>query len=129
MEINTTDRTIGWVRAGHEPALLLDPVNGSFENLSGEGLVLGVEADYEYREYHHQGWAPGSILFVGTDGIQETRNETGEMFGLDRLRETVAESSTLSPLEIQTAVVERLTQFRGKADQEDDVTLVVVKLM
>jgi len=129
LEINTTDRTIGWVRAGHEPALLLDPVNGSFENLSGEGLVLGVEADYEYREYHHQGWAPGSILFVGTDGIQETRNETGEMFGLDRLRETVAESSTLSPLEIQTAVVERLTKFRGKADQEDDVTLVVVKLM
>ena len=62
-------------------------------------------------------------------GIQETRNETGEMFGLDRLRETVAESSTLSALEIQTAVVERLTQFRGKADQEDDVTLVVVKLL
>jgi sigma-B regulation protein RsbU (phosphoserine phosphatase) len=129
LEINVTDQTLVWVRAGHEPALLFDPVKGSIENLSGEGLVLGVDADYEYQEYTHRTWTPGSVLFVGTDGIQETRNEKGEMFGLDRLRETLVKNSALTTLEIQTAVIDRLTQFRGKADQEDDVTLVVVKLL
>ena len=115
LEINTTSRTLSWVRAGHEPALLFDPIKGSIENLSGEGLVLGVDADYKYRQYNHQSWTPGSVLFVGTDGIQETRNEKGEMFGLDSLRETVAKNSALSALEIQTAVIERLTRFSGQS--------------
>jgi len=129
VEINVIDKTLIWVRAGHEPALLYNPTADSFEILSGQGLVLGVEAEYDYREYKHQGWTPGSILVVGTDGIQETRNEKNEMFGLDRLRETMAKHSAESPLAIQTAVIERLNQFRGKTDQEDDVTLVVVKLL
>ncbi len=129
LEINTADPTLSWVRAGHEPALLFDPVNGSFEFLSGTGLVLGVEAEYEYQQYHHRSWSPGSVLIVGTDGIQETRNDKGEMYGLDRLKETVAGNSASSALEIQTAAIDGLTQFRGNADQEDDVTLVVVKLL
>ena len=95
----------------------------------GEGLVLGVETDFGYREYTHQGWAPGSVLVVGTDGISETRNAKNDLFGLDRLKETMAEHSALSALAIQTAVIDRLNQFRGKIGQEDDVTLVVVKLL
>jgi len=129
LEINVSDKTLNWVRAGHEPALLYDPAKDSFEYLMGEGLVLGVKADYGYQEYNHQGWTPGSVLVVGTDGIQETRNAKDEMFGLDRLRETVAKHSAASALAIQTAVIERLDQFRGKTGQEDDVTLVVVKLL
>ena len=35
-------------------------------------------------------------------------DETGDRCGLDRLRETVAENSALSALEIQTAVIDRL---------------------
>jgi sigma-B regulation protein RsbU (phosphoserine phosphatase) len=117
------------VRAGHEPALLYDPAQSNFETLKGEGLVLGVEADFGYQQYTHQGWTPGSVLVVGTDGISETRNARNELFGLDRLKETMAEHSDASALAIQTAVIDRLTQFRGKTGQEDDVTLVVVKLL
>ena len=129
LEINVTAKMLSWVRAGHEPALLYDPAQNRFENLTGEGLVLGVEADYEYQQYRLQDWAPGSVVVVGTDGIQETRNAKNEMFGLDRLRKTVADYSAASAAAIQTAVIERLNQFRGTTDQEDDVTLVVVKLL
>ena len=128
LEINVAAKMLSWVRAGHEPALLYDPALDKFDNLTGEGLVLGVDSDYEYRQYSFQDWAPGSVVVVGTDGIQETRNTKNEMFGLDRLRETVAQNSTASAAAIQTAVIERLNQFRGATDQEDDVTLVVVKL-
>jgi serine phosphatase RsbU (regulator of sigma subunit) len=41
----------------------------------------------------------------------------------------MAKHSAASALSIQTAVIERLNQFRGKTGQEDDVTLVVVKLL
>ena len=97
---------------------VFDPVNGSFEFLSGAGLVLGVEAEYEYQQYHHRSWSPGSVLIVGTDGIQETRNDKGEMYGLDRLKETAAGNSASSALEIQTATINGLTQFRGNPGQE-----------
>ena len=129
LEINVNDKTLSWVRAGHEPALLYDPAQDSFKILMGEGLVLGVEADFRYRENIHQGWTTGSVLVVGTDGISETRNAKNEMFGLDRLKETMAHHSAASALAIQTAVIERLNQFRGETGQEDDVTLVVVKLL
>ncbi len=129
LEINVAAKTLSWVRAGHEPALVYDPTGDRFENLTGEGLVLGVDADYSYKQYSVRGWAPGSVVVVGTDGIQETRNPNNQMFGLDRLRETVAQYSTASAAAIQTAVIERLNQFRETADQEDDVTLVVVKLL
>ena len=52
-----------------------------------------------------------------------------ELFGLDRLKETMANHSGASALAIQTAVLDRLNQFRGQTGQEDDVTLVVVKLL
>jgi sigma-B regulation protein RsbU (phosphoserine phosphatase) len=92
-------------------------------------VKLGVDEDYIYQEYEYKSWAPGSVLVVGTDGIQETCNEKGDMFGVDRLKKIMAKHSAESALAIQTAVVDRLNQFRGKADQQDDVTLVVVKLL
>jgi sigma-B regulation protein RsbU (phosphoserine phosphatase) len=129
LEIDVPAKRLRWVRAGHEPALLFDPEALTFENLSGEGLVLGVDEDYHFKEYEYKSWTPGSVLVVGTDGIHETCNERGEMFGVDRLKETMTQNSTQSALAIQTAVIDRLNQFRGKTEQEDDVTLVVVKLL
>jgi sigma-B regulation protein RsbU (phosphoserine phosphatase) len=41
----TTDRfenrSLSWVRAGHEPATLYDPTTDRFEELSGKGIALG----------------------------------------------------------------------------------------
>ena len=129
LEIDVPAKMLRWVRAGHEPAILYDPENSTFEHLSGQGLVLGVDEDYIYHEYEYKRWAPGSVLVVGTDGIHETCNTNGKMFGVDGLQETMAKHSAESAHAIQTAVVDRLNQFRGKADQQDDVTLVVVKLL
>jgi sigma-B regulation protein RsbU (phosphoserine phosphatase) len=129
LEIDVSGKMLRWVRAGHEPAILYDPEKSTFKNLSGEGLVLGVDENYIYQEYEYKNWAPGSVLVVGTDGIQETCNAKGKMFGVDGLKETMAQHSAESALAIQRAVVDRLNQFRGNAGQEDDVTLVVVKLL
>ncbi len=129
LEIDAPSQTLRWVRAGHEPAILFDPSNGNFEELSGKGMALGVVEDYQFQVYERQGWVPGSILVVGTDGIHESRNREDTMFGQARSREIIRNHSASSAEAIQNAVIHALQVFKGDVSQEDDVTLVVIKLL
>jgi sigma-B regulation protein RsbU (phosphoserine phosphatase) len=88
-----------------------------------------VVEDADYQKYTHEGWTSGSIVVVGTDGIREAQNVEGEMFGLDRLRESIRKSSTEPAETIQNEIIKDLKTFQGEAPQEDDITLVVVKLL
>jgi sigma-B regulation protein RsbU (phosphoserine phosphatase) len=129
LELDSVAQTLRWVRAGHEPALLYDPAAASFRELAGEGIVMGVLEHAEYPEYTQHGWTPGSVIVIGTDGITETRNAAGDLFGSERVREIVRVSAADAAADIQTAVIRAVQAFRGEAAQEDDVTLVVVKLL
>jgi sigma-B regulation protein RsbU (phosphoserine phosphatase) len=48
LEVNQAAKTLRWVRAGHEPALLYGPSGSKLQNLAGEGMALGVIGDYNY---------------------------------------------------------------------------------
>jgi sigma-B regulation protein RsbU (phosphoserine phosphatase) len=129
LEIEPEIKTMHWVRAGHEPAILYNTAEDIFLELAGEGMALGVVEDLEFEKYTHTGWTSGSIVVVGTDGIREAQNDKGEMFGLDRLREAIRKSAGKSSEDIQNSIIEDLKIFQGEAPQEDDITLVVVKLL
>jgi sigma-B regulation protein RsbU (phosphoserine phosphatase) len=129
LEIEPESKTMHWVRAGHEPAILYNAQGDSFLELAGEGMALGVVEDTDYQKYTHEGWTSGSIAVVGTDGIREAQNVEGEMFGSDRLRESIRKRAAESAETIQNGIIEDLKTFQGDAPQEDDITLVVVKLL
>lgn len=129
LEIDPQSKILRWIRAGHEPAILFDPRTGEFESLSGQGMALGVMEEYRYETMERQGWNPGSVLVVGTDGIHESRNPHDDMFGQGRLRDIIQQNSQSSADTILSAVIESLQEFKGEAPQEDDVTLVIIKLL
>ncbi len=129
LAIDPTTKTLRWVRGGHDPAIFYDAAANTFSELAGEGMALGVDNNFEFMEFSREGWTPGSIIIVGTDGIRETHNEQGEMFGLDRLHQVVQTHSSQPAIAIQDAVIAALRTFQGDAPQEDDITLVVVKLL
>jgi sigma-B regulation protein RsbU (phosphoserine phosphatase) len=126
--IDPTEKSLSWIRAGHEPALLFDPTENAFQILDGDGIVLGVDENYRYQASERRGWAPGSVLVIGTDGIHETRDAAGEFFGRQRLQNLIRQHHSQSAETIQNAIVEDLVEFRADMPQEDDITLVVVKL-
>jgi sigma-B regulation protein RsbU (phosphoserine phosphatase) len=128
LEIYPDGKSLRWVRAGHEPALHFNQVEKSFAELDGKGMVLGVNEHLEYAEFSQVGWNGGDILLIGTDGIHETRGEDGRMFGQERLREIIRENAQAPAESILNSVIDTLQDFRGTASQEDDITLVVVKL-
>ncbi len=50
LRFDIKNRVLHWVRAGHPPVLVYDPANDRFKELRGQGLPLGVDADYQYNE-------------------------------------------------------------------------------
>jgi sigma-B regulation protein RsbU (phosphoserine phosphatase) len=92
-------------------------------------MVMGVLKQAEYRDYSRQGWEPGSVIVIGTDGVTETRSPAGEFFGTERIREVLRANASGSAAVIQAAIIQAVQVFRGQAPQEDDVTLVAAKLL
>ena len=127
-EINTRNRHIRWVRAGHEPAIFYDPATNTLEELKGPGMALGVDANCKYEENQKSGLSRGQIILFGTDGIWEAHNGKGEIFGKAALFEIIRQYAAKSAKEIIAAIIDSLNRFRQDAIPEDEVTLVVVKV-
>jgi sigma-B regulation protein RsbU (phosphoserine phosphatase) len=128
LEIDPARHRLAWIRAGHEPALFYNPVRDRFDHLDGEGMALGVASDHRYREYEMRGWAAGSIILMATDGLSETRNPSGQMYGSAPLRQTIRAHRDQSAAEIKDAILKSVDTFRAERPREDDTTLVVIKL-
>jgi sigma-B regulation protein RsbU (phosphoserine phosphatase) len=126
--IDSLNNELKWVRAGHEPAIVYDPSTSSFHELDGDGIVLGIDETFSFQEYKNSGWSDGQIIVLGTDGIWETENPRAEPFGKNRLRQIIRQNSHCSAAEILLAITDALAKFRETAIQNDDVTLVVVKV-
>lgn len=128
LTINRENRSLKWVRAGHDPAIFYDPTTDSFTELKGPGIVLGVDEDFEFVESIQDGLNEGHIILLGTDGIWEARNPQGEMFGKEALYAILRNSGDQAADIILERVIDGLTDFQQGAEAEDDVTLVVLKL-
>ena len=118
---------IRWVRAGHDPAVVYDPSMDAFDELKGQGVPLGFDSSIEYDSFQCR-IEPGQVIVIGTDGIWEMHNNTGEMFGKEALMEIIRDNHTASARQILDSVTEALEQFRGGEAAEDDITLVVIKV-
>ena len=127
-EIDIKEKNFRWVRAGHEPAILYDSHRDVFEDLRGQGLPLGVSEDAVYEESVRQ-FSPGQVILIGTDGIRENRNAKGEMFGKNRLNKILRDHAQKTAKDVIAAVIDALDHFRYPLKRQDDITLVVIKVL
>ncbi|WP_373500231.1 SpoIIE family protein phosphatase [Desulfococcus sp.] len=128
MEMGEGADTLDWVRAGHDPGVVYDPESDAFFELKGVGAALGVDAHMAWAANRLMGLKAGRIIAVGTDGIWESRNAPGEMFGKARFKASIRSRRDNTAAEILAGVVSDLDAFRGGEAQSDDVTLVIVKV-
>ena len=126
LECDMGKRQLRWVRAGHDPALLYDPHSDQFSELSGDGMALGIEENYDFMAYSRPMGDAGQIIVIGTDGIWEAFNTQREMFGKDRLCEVVREHCHRDAQTIRDAVFSAVDAFTG-SHPDDDITLAVIK--
>jgi sigma-B regulation protein RsbU (phosphoserine phosphatase) len=98
LSIDPARQILEWVRAGHEPAICYDPAANDFLELSGSGLALGVDKQCKYEINRKEDLYRGSIIVMGTDGIWETRNESGQMFGRTAIYDIIRDKFYLESL-------------------------------
>ena len=127
--IDPSRKVIEWVRAGHDPAIYYNPAADQFIELDGFGMALGVEKDSQYEENRQNDFSRGGIIVLGTDGIWETRNERGQMFGRTALYDVIRKHSAAGAGDIMEASFEEIENFSTAGKPEDDVTLVVIKFL
>jgi serine phosphatase RsbU (regulator of sigma subunit) len=119
-----------YVRAGHEPALLIRAGAAAPELLAASGLALGFDEGPVFDSMLEEteiDLLPGDLLSLYTDGITEAANASGEEFGRDRLISALS-GQDQTPL---PRVVEKLNrylrQFSALASRHDDRTLLLVR--
>jgi serine phosphatase RsbU (regulator of sigma subunit) len=117
-----------WLNAGHEPAIIYTPGSNTFDELAGGGsLPLGITDTFKYK-VSRQDITPGQIIAIATDGIFETQNPNGEMFGRRRFYDIIRQNAAESAGQIMDAILEAVNDFRQDLPPEDDLTLVVIKI-
>lgn len=127
-ELDRKNLKLRWVNAGHDPAFLFDLRAGVFQELKGKGMALGIFDDAGYVQSERD-MLPGQILIIGTDGIWETHSPEGKMFGKGRFKDIIRGHAESSATEIVQSIMGALEQFRHPLEKEDDVTLVVIKIL
>lgn len=127
MLINLDTKSLIYAKAGHTDSLLIKE-DGSVHVLTAEGVFLGMFDNIEFEEVTLQ-LHPKEKMLLYTDGIIETRNQQGEIFGLKRLV-AYLEKSHKNPLEkLITGIHDELVVFSGKQDVNDDATLILIEIM
>jgi len=120
------DASLVYSNAGHNPPLVFRASTSSIEALEVTGPVLGMMEEMEY-EQRTISLESGDILLLYTDGIVEAMNGKEELFGLQRLRSSLASTKRLSAQGIQDSILRDLKQFTEGAEQSDDITAMVIK--
>ena len=112
--------------AGHEYPVFMPP-GGPFEIIKDKhGLVIGEMRNMKYTDYEIL-MEPGAKLFIYTDGVPESANEDGELFGMERLLDAVSKKEDASAEEILKCVEREVGSFAGNAEQFDDLTMLCIE--
>lgn len=128
LDLNTNRLT--YVRAGHEPAVLLRAGGGAHELLSAGGLAMGFDEGPVFDamlEETELDLGSGDLLALYTDGITEAANAAGEEFGRDRMLATLAGQETIPLARVVEKLNRYLRQFSALASRNDDRTLLLVR--
>jgi sigma-B regulation protein RsbU (phosphoserine phosphatase) len=129
LEVDLETNVMSWVRAGHLPALIYDIAEDTFGELEGPpGLALGVDPDTRYETFTAGCLCSGQVAVLYTDGLVETVNEAGEFFGRERMYECIRKAASGSAAGITECLLEEAEAFRGDTPQDDDITIVVLKI-
>ncbi len=126
--VDTEKRELCVATAGHPPVLMASAGDEEVREVGMGSFPLGAVEGTSYETLrialHSQ-----DVLVLYSDGIVEAMNEAGELFGWQRLKESLraATGCENSAAGIRDAILAELGDYVGEEEQQDDVTMVVIR--
>lgn len=127
--IDTKKREIKYSNAGHGEQYLVRKSGSSskIEFMRAPSKPLGVIENAKFSNQKIK-YESGDIIFLFTDGVTDTFNESGKDYSDERLQKLIKSKNHLSSDEIKKTVLESIMTYKGKAEQFDDITFMSLKL-
>jgi serine phosphatase RsbU (regulator of sigma subunit) len=127
--LNINEKSINMCSAGQTQPILLSAKSGEATLLETEGdaFPLGIIEDADYQETHLPLESGDTVIFY-TDGVVEAMNKKNAMYGFDRFTEVIKRNQGLDAEPFMQKLIDDINTFVGKAEQHDDLTIVVIKV-
>lgn len=123
---DVTHRRLNYVGAGHEAYVFRD--GALAERLVSTGGPLGVSG-LQPLVAGASLLRTGDVVVILTDGVQETKNAAGELFGMERVEGVIRDLWQRPARELLEGLFSAVAEHRGRAAITDDATVVIVKLL
>ena len=92
-------------------------------------IPVGIMADWSYS-LQETTLSPGTILFLYTDGLTEATRSDGELFQEERVQAQLSgHDENTSAERLVADMTAAVNRFIGNAEQSDDLTMLVLKLL
>ncbi|MCK9280174.1 MAG: SpoIIE family protein phosphatase [Melioribacteraceae bacterium] len=118
-------KTLESINAGHNPTMIIN--KSGIKKLESGGFMLGVlDAPYisETEKLN-----PDDLIVFYTDGVTEAMDIDENEFGEERFENFLLEKYNQIPEEISIQLFETLSNYRAVAEQSDDITLGIMKIL
>lgn len=116
-----------YCNAGHNPPIIRKAEGGAEVLKVTQNLAMGVWYDFAYKGESCQ-MAPGSSLFLYTDGVTEAEDVNKSLYGDDRLLQLLQRDDMQSPRVITENVLKDVEKYAAGAEQSDDITILCCRL-
>ena len=121
------NRHVDFVDCGHTTTIHYQASTGTCAMLQGMNLPLGVRENEIYDQVRVS-LEPGDVLLFYSDGLTETRNSDGELFGIERLADCLTTYGQLEPEALIDQIRQAAVAFSNSETFGDDLTCVAVRI-
>jgi len=121
--------TVKLCRAGHNPILFANHENVKELNTKGMGLGLDNATLFDKNlEETELKLNKGDTFVFYSDGLTEAMNNSKDEFGIDNVKRIITENIDKTSFMIQRNMIDEVKSFKGNAEQNDDITMVTIKV-
>ncbi|MFY8349950.1 ATP-binding SpoIIE family protein phosphatase [Pseudoalteromonas sp. SSM20] len=126
LELNSSGRSFSAWLGGLPDGFLLSKDGKIKQKLTSRHMALGILDEYEFeRDTVYVETDLNDKIILYTDGVIEAENNRGEFFSEERLLRKVSAPSFTE----LGSIVESVKRFTGKQDQQDDLSLALIKCL
>jgi sigma-B regulation protein RsbU (phosphoserine phosphatase) len=121
-----SDGVLKFVNAGHNLAAMSKGGSPFTIEKDVHNMIAGA-LDIPVFKVNEIKLEPGDAIYLYTDGVTEAHDEAGNLFGTEKLLQTLNEDPLLSPAQLDEAVRSNIRDFMKDTDLFDDLTTLCLR--